>query len=361
VTNSIHTPAGPRGRIIAYDALRVFAICSVVAIHTLMPYRASLPADAFVRVFDDLLHYAVPLFVFISGALIWARPWNGGPGAYRTFLRRRFSVIALPYAVWAAIYSAIFIGQAADRGHALRQLPGLVLTGHVWYHLYFIPMLLTFYLLTPLASKLAHRNPELLVVVAYLVRLLAGPAITEAARALFGVMGWQYATHVVIHLPHMALGAWFALRMGVLPRWFRAAWLPLLVGGLAINTGVSLSVLSAIAQPWRNSVIALGMALLVLGIALKVTSLEPLYEHWAPDITRAGSLAFGVYFVHPLLLLGLNGALSALGAQTIWLSQPWFPVVVWAVVSGLSFWIAEVLSQSRSTSWLVGLARQDSR
>ena len=80
-------------RILAYDALRTFAIVSVVAIHSLMPYRDLLASNAPVRLLDDLLHYAVPLFVFISGALVWGRPWPSHPGAYRRFLVRRGTAI----------------------------------------------------------------------------------------------------------------------------------------------------------------------------------------------------------------------------------------------------------------------------
>jgi surface polysaccharide O-acyltransferase-like enzyme len=363
VSTSTHTPstAAPRGRIIAYDALRVFAIVSVVAIHTLMPYRATLPAHAAVRVFDDLLHYAVPLFVFMSGALMWTRPWQGGPGAYREFLTRRFSAIALPYLAWAALYSAVFVMRAGDPSAALRQLPGLVLTGHVWYHLYFVPMLLTFYLLTPLASRIALRSPELLVLVAYGTRLLAGPAIVGLMRAAFGQLGWQYATHVVIHLPHMALGAWFALRLAAMPGGLRRAW-PLLVAvGLAINAALSLDALSGMMPLARNTVIAAGMAMLVAGIVLKAIALEPRYERWAHDLTRAGSLAFGVYFVHPLLLLGVDGLVATMDAETIWLTQPWFPVAVWLGVCAGSFAIAGLFARFSATAWLVGLRRPTRR
>lgn len=350
-----HAPLPPRGRIVAYDALRVFAIATVVAIHTLMPYRSALPADAPVRVFDDLLHYAVPLFVFLSGVLVWARPWKGGSGAYRDFLKRRFTVIALPYLAWAALYSAIFVFQAPESAAAVRELPGLILNGHVWYHLYFVPMLLTFYLFTPIASRIAHRSPELLVLGAYAVRLLAGPLIVGSMRELLGTLGWQYATHVVIHLPHMALGAWFALRAASLPRWFRSSWWLLLSVGLAINTGASTDLFSAMDRLPRNGIIALGMAAMVLGIVLKAQSVEPLYEHWSTKLTRAGSLAFGVYFVHPLFLLAVDVALASLDAERIWLTQPWFPVAVWSAVLAASFAVAGLLARRPATAWLVGV------
>jgi len=215
-------------RVLAYDALRVFAIVSVVAIHTLMPYRDILPPTAPVRVFDDLLHYAVPLFVFISGVFVWGRTTltekaSADKIAWGPFLSRRVSLVLVPYLAWSALYMALLARQQAGSLSPLRVL-GLLLTGHTWYHLYFIPMLLTFYLLTPLAVRILRRSPELLLVGCYLLRILAGPEIAGAFRGLFGDFGWSYAVHIVTHLPHMALGAWFALRHDRLPKqgWFAA-------------------------------------------------------------------------------------------------------------------------------------------
>lgn len=310
------------------------------------------------RVFDDLLHYAVPLFVFLSGLLVWGRPWRGDSRAYRDFISRRFSAIAVPYVVWAALYSAMFMLKAADARAAVGELPGLVLTGHVWYHLYFIPMLLTFYLLTPIAARIAQRSPELLVLGAYALRLLLGPAITGLAQDAGGQLAWQYATHVVIHLPHMALGAWFALRLSSFPGWFKRSWWLLISAGLLINTGASLELYSAMERLPRNALIASGMAMLVLGIVLKALALEPLYERWSADITRAGSLSFGVYFVHPLFLLVIDLALAGMNAEKIWLTQPWFAASVWGAVTAASFAVAGLLAQRPTTAWLVGMGRR---
>jgi len=343
----------PRGRIVAYDALRVFAILSVVAIHTLMPYRPVLPESAPVRVLDDVLHYAVPLFVFISGALVWSPRWKEAPGTYRRFLSRRLGVIGLPYLAWAGLYAALYVGRASDPTAAIAEVPGLVASGHIWYHLYFVPMLLTFYLLTPAASRMARWSPEALVVGAYVLRIVAGPMLTHAAAGVHPLAG-QYATHVLTHLPHMALGAWFALRLPSLPEWLRSAWPTMLVSGL---TG--LSIVSAMGLPsWpleMHRLLFPGlMAATVLGLALGALRLEPRYERWSTLLTHSGSLAFGVYFMHPLLLLGVDDIVARVGGTWPW-SRWWFPVAVWVLVSAASLMLCELLRRGRATAWLVGL------
>jgi len=341
-------------RIVAYDALRAFAIVSVVAIHALMPYRLMLPATSAVRVFDDLLHYAVPLFVFISGALVWARPWRGGPGAYTGFLTRRFAVIGLPFLAWSALYAALFLADAHDKVAAAKALPGLVLTGHVWYHLYFVPMLLAFYLLTPLTSRLAQRSPEALLVACYALRIIAGPAIAEAMRSVFGDLGWQFATHIVTHLPHMALGAWFALRQPGFSPAFKRWWPALLIGGTAVLLAASLGWHDALPIALKRLVYPAGMAATVLGMALGAFSAEAWFERDAQLWTRAGALAFGVYFVHPLFLLLVTESVQAWNGRELWLA-PWFPVAVFAFACFASYNLASALSHGRHTAWLVGL------
>jgi len=340
-------------RIVAYDALRVFAIVTVVAIHTLMPYRDYLPATAPVRVFDDLLHYAVPLFVFISGVFVWGRDIAPGWSGYTTFLARRVSVVLVPFVAWSALYMAILALQQPSALAPTRAV-GLILTGHTWYHLYFIPMLLTFYLLTPVATRIRAFSPELLVIGCYALRILAGPEIASLARMVAGDLGWAFATHVVIHLPHMALGAWFAVRQHRLPR-NALLIVVLLVGGTAILYAASVGMTAALAGPLRRLVFPVGMAATVVGLALAALRLEPIFERRTRTIVAASALAFGVYFVHPLFLLGVDELVARYAAAGLW-SQPWFPLTVFVSVTAASFGAAALLARVPVACRLVGFA-----
>ena len=232
---------------------------------------------------------------------------------------------------------------------------GLLLTGHTWYHLYFIPMLLTFYLLTPVATRVGARSPELLLVGCYLLRILAGPSIAEAFRSAFGDLGWSYATHVMSHLPHMALGAWFAARQAGLPKraWF--GWV-LLAGGTAVLLAASLGLTAALPLAIKRLVYPGGMAATVLGIVLIALAAEPRLQRWASGIETAAALSFGVYFVHPLLLLGVFSAVTARSAERLWF-QPLFWLAVFAGVTAASFAISAVLARLPVGCRLVGLAR----
>ena len=338
---------------LAYDALRVFAIATVVAIHSFMPLRPVLAPTSVPMVIDDLLHYAVPLFVFISGALVWSRPWDRSPGAYRAFMGKRLAQIGLPYLAWALLYLAVLVANSPDPTAVLARAPGLLATGHVWYHLYFIPMLLTFYALTPIASRAIRSHPEFVLIAVYAVRIALWPAASAWLREAAPGLPWQYATHIATHLPHMLLGAWFALRLPTMPRALRRAWPLLLVAGtlalLALSTGASADWPTAL----RRLSYPLGMAGTVLGLALGAFSLEQPLRRASRALCALSPLTFGVYFVHPLWLLALETAVREAGFAAVWLAW-WAVPVAWALIGTASLAVAAILARFRATAWLVG-------
>jgi surface polysaccharide O-acyltransferase-like enzyme len=369
VDSVTHTAAAPppatgaRPRVLAYDALRVFAILTVVAIHSFMPLRPLVARDSLAAVTDDLLHYAVPLFVFISGALVWSKPLPDEKGAYGRFMLAKAKLIGAPYLAWAVLYLGVLLARSADPAASLARAPGLLLTGHVWYHLYFVPMLLTFYALTPLFARALRRRPDLTLLVLYAVRIAFWPPLGGWLREVAPGLPYSYATHIATHLPHMALGAWFALRCPALPRWVRAAWPALLVGGTVPLYAMSIGATAAWPDPARRLAYPLGMAATVLGIAFAAFAAEkPLAaanrgERVRRTLVAAAALSFGVYFVHPLWLLAAEGVVDAAagaGASRMWLTPLAMPVT-WVAICVASYASAWLLSRTRYTAWLVGV------
>lgn len=344
---SVNIPA-PRRRVLAYDALRAFSILSVVAIHCFMPLRGVLSDRSVALIVDDLLHYAVPVFVFISGALVWGRPWRGSFGR---FLAGRARAVGAPYLAWALVFLAVLLVTASDPVAQLARAPWLLLTGHVWYHLYFIPMLFGFYLMTPVAARLVHRWPHLTLLAVYVVRITLWPATSAWLRANAPELAWSYATHIATHLPHMVLGAWFAILLPRLPQSALRAWPLPLAGGTAVILARNLGVLPPAAGP---AAYALGMAATVIGLALAAFALEPHYDRFERTVVAGATLSFGVYFVHPLWLLVVERAVTAAGADGLWLAW-WAVPAAWAVVAAASYASAALLARSHRTAWLVGV------
>ncbi|MCX5780405.1 MAG: acyltransferase, partial [Firmicutes bacterium] len=112
------------------------------------PVLTSGPAmtSAFLLV---LIRYAVPMFIFITGLVLF---YNHGPGEfnYPEFIRKRFSQIFIPYAAWTAIY---YFWSGMGSGHSfslvLADLVRVTVSGDAAYHLWFMVAIMQFYLLFP--------------------------------------------------------------------------------------------------------------------------------------------------------------------------------------------------------------------
>ena len=370
-------------RILAYDALRILAMLAVIGIHAGMTSRG-LGADRsqLIISIENVIRFAVPLLVFISGALVWGRPFKSGKGKYLTFMKRRLSRIGLPYVAWFVVYALIawaLPGQSFGWLTGVRAAPEGVadfflrlLSGHIWYHLYFIPMILSFAALTPLVSRIIHFRPSWSAPAFFLATLvfkaLVYPAISSGLQTILAWDVWICLTHIVQHLPHMAMGAWFALCL--------AAWQQsrgkAVVGGRAgavdsVAAGTTKSVpagfMTVVSRRagtmsvWLN---VLKWPLYVLVLAVSAVALEPLWQKIKKPLIKISGLTFGAYFTHPILLAIIQAAIPDLGprviaGQTTYLfNELWFVVLLFVVLTVVSFAAAYLLSRFRITVWLIG-------
>lgn len=380
----------------AFDALRVFAILTVLLIHALMTGRDIGQSSAMAS-FDTWIHYAVPLFVFVSGALLWSRPWTAG--SYGTFVKRRFLRIGPSYLFWSVVYIALlYLGQPGSGAlygvqynwnglstggvgilTNLVRLPGYLFSGHSWYHLYFIPMIFTFYLLTPLFARALHGKkclPEITVIATLLIKMFVWPLLANGLELLDNPFITSYCTHIFQHLPAMALGGWFGMRMRpYLLRW-STYWTNRLekpnaldAAGASTSSPIATvstattpalftgSISKAFFTPLKSALYPFyQIALFVLPACL----LEPLWIKIKKPLTAASQLSFGVYYIHPLfLLIAQRASLALINADnwnmfwTSW-SGTW---LVWGFLLLASYASCWLISKSSYFSWIIGLQK----
>lgn len=93
-------------RVLVWDALRVVGMLAVIGIHALMTSRG-IGASPQMAALDRTLHFAVPLLVFISGALVWGRRAGAKPPSATTFFKKRAQRVGLPYLAWFSLYAAL--------------------------------------------------------------------------------------------------------------------------------------------------------------------------------------------------------------------------------------------------------------
>ncbi len=343
------------GRLSAYDVTRWVAIVMVVTIHV-TGYAALRHVGSGMWLLNRTVQAAVPIFVFLTGALLWTRPVTGGVHGYSTFVRRRFVTVAVPYAVWTVVYRLYHtpdLGRVVS-GEWLQSLGRDLLTGGAHFHLYFVPMIFLLYLVTPAASWLVRRSPPAAFFGAVAVTVLLWPLTHGVPEH------WRWVSQAVTLAPFAFAGAWYRLAGDGERLRFPRSWPLLLVGGVAVG------MIHPIAEPvWQAgsgswwALSAERLLMVAVHVMTAVGLLEasgfacersPALAGWA---ARNGTLVFGVYFVHSIVVAKVQAA----SVMTPWLggalSVP-RGIVLIATSAFLSAGIAWVLARFRVTAWTIG-------
>lgn len=132
------------------DALRVFAMLSVVMLHcAVLPIGTETPGDTrfwVMNLLDGGVRWGVPVFVMLSGAFLLDPKKEMTTRQWLSHMGR----VALLTVFWGAVY-ALYAARGAHLGleWLLEGLISLV-TGRLYYHLWFLPMLLGLYILLPI-------------------------------------------------------------------------------------------------------------------------------------------------------------------------------------------------------------------
>lgn len=171
------------------SSLRSYAIIAVLIIHVLWLWGWGVFYNPTTRlpavILDQLFRYCVPLFVTISGYTLMLGYGQGNFPFLKFFSRRILKILPL-YLLWSAIYliqGYILSGQISHIAQLFNQpinLLLLLIKGQVYYHLYFVPLIVQLYLLFPILRFFINRQPH--------ITLTLG-IIAQTAFYLFLVLG----------------------------------------------------------------------------------------------------------------------------------------------------------------------------
>ena len=183
---------GTRKRLDHIDAMRPVKQAGVVSTHTLL-FFAPVAAGLTVGASLQLLHVTREAFLFVSACML-AYSVRDLPGIdHRTFWRRRFALVAVPYLCWTVIY--FLVGLPSEHGTPRADTIHLLyLFGTGYYQLYYLLVLLEFYALFPLLLVLLRKTAGhhgLVLLVSGLVQmvLVSVHALGPAAVVDAGLLG----------------------------------------------------------------------------------------------------------------------------------------------------------------------------
>lgn len=140
------------GRLVYADLMRVAAMLAVVVLHISAGWMAEVPVGSSAwtvfNVYDGLMRWCVPVFVMLSGMFL-LDPQKAL--SFRALFFRHILRIVLALAAWSVIYALFGLLLAGGPITGARVVAALkdFIWGKLHYHLWFLPMIVGLYFLTP--------------------------------------------------------------------------------------------------------------------------------------------------------------------------------------------------------------------
>lgn len=282
-------------RDLSLDLLRGIAIILVVFIHV-TPFgfvdSDSLNFDATI-IFRQIINFAVPLFLFISGYLM-ANKSLSSTNEYFSYLKKQLPRVLLPYIVWSVLYSLIFFALGINAETLLFNF----LTFQVVGPFYFIALICQCYLLQPLLKSLSKSFG----------RLLLSLLISLSSCAVLFYLRYYRSIDIPLYIYGGIVSTW--IFFPVLGMYFNSNKINVSKGILSVVT-VILLLFSLFETKYildtfddlSNAVSAVKLSSFLYS-ASAITLLFTLRNSIpkSSSLFRISELSFGIYFSHMLVL-----------------------------------------------------------
>ncbi len=364
---SLPTPAHAArpARLAQIDVLRLLICASVVATHVVgnaNPITAVAP-NAVV----NLLHYTRQAFFFIS-ALVLVHAYRGRPGN----LRRRVSVLGVPYLVWSTIYAVLGLFLAYSWWSA-RRLPWTWLVGLIQgtdgYHMYFLLVSVEFAVVFPLFLKLLQAtrgHHGLLLVISGLIEV----GLMAVYHYVYLPDGWWRAvageSSLTAYQFWVIAGGVAALHFDRFHAWMTGHRLLVWSSLVLVCAGVAAIFFAEVAGGEAPEYA--GRSLQPLTVPLSIAAIGAFYllsvriaaigQPLARRMIDFGTyLSFGIYLSHPLLLAGLL-YLERILPASVTRHAVTVTLVMLVLDFALAVFLAALLSRTRWSKALVGRPRR---
>ena len=336
------------GRLFYADLLRIAATFAVMVVHISGAWISEVPVDSaawnILNLYDGLAHWCVPIFIMLSGMFLLDPQREL---TLRTLFRRHILRIVVAMVVWSLVYS-LATSFLATRTLTVESFAAAVrnlVWGKLHYHLWFLPMILGLYLVTPILRGFVRgataRELQWYFLLVLIVTMLLPTVL--ALRPSKTVSSWltQLDIRVVLsYAGYFVLG--YCLKTCVLsPAMERLIYL----------LGIGGAVWSVLGTVWLSHIAGARFTFYnynTPNVALMSAAVFLLFRRISPNgraskwVTGLSSITFGMYLCHDLFLQVLRGlGVTTLSFSPV-LSVPLLSLVVF-VCSALLAWLLSKL------------------
>ncbi|PYE52080.1 surface polysaccharide O-acyltransferase-like enzyme [Paenibacillus barcinonensis] len=368
-------------RIIELETLRGMAFAAVVLQHSIAHYslvpQAGLQDGVVLAMLLMLAKFAVPLFIFITGMVLFYN--TGDQLHYGQFMRKRGMDVILPYVVWTLIYFILTPSHWTAFGwQELSDLALKVVTGKTASHFWYIIMLIQFYVFFPLFlrgiryiyQRFQARGRMIALLISGIVYLILADQLRTIARWMeplqIPVLTDAFTTYAdrnfIYFFFYFVLGAAAGLSVQSWREWVHrlrwVSWLVFIILGLRFiyllmlefqkPDGIQITFYTvSLIRP--DMILFLLASMLVLyQLALKLQQPKVLQ-----GLAWIGGLSYGGYLMHMLVL-----RYSYIPDEWLYVAWGWNPVVrmlvTWLTALAASCGLTWLISRCRWGKWIVG-------
>ena len=144
-------------RLLWMDILKILAIFGVILLHVSAPFVVPFEKSRewwIGNIYDSSTRWCVPLFVMASGALLLRKAEQI---QLRKWLWSRVGRILVPFLSWSIIYFFYRIHFKGENALGVADFFPMLLSEPIYYHLWFVYMLIVLYLFAPGISVLVNK------------------------------------------------------------------------------------------------------------------------------------------------------------------------------------------------------------
>ena len=181
-------------RIVFLDWLRFIACFMVILVHCIEPFYLGGPEGTYIASWWDAfwtttinsaLRPAVPLFVMASSYLLFPLKTDTA-----TFIRKRFSRVLIPFAIWTLLYAVVPMAGAGSSfdiagNFSTLRFNFMMHSGHLWFIYMLIGVYMLMPLLSPWAEKVSRKEERVFLIIWAFTTVL--PFFRPAAEAATGM------------------------------------------------------------------------------------------------------------------------------------------------------------------------------
>ncbi|MBK8557831.1 MAG: acyltransferase family protein [Lewinellaceae bacterium] len=320
--------------------IRTAAAFAVVQMHAIGGYLYELNPETGITsefiaadVYYSFLRWATPFFIMLSGSLM-LQPSRTEPTS--VFLKKRIGRVMIPFAFWTVIYMVyqyrgdIYFGKAIS----WKAIGEQIFFQDVYFHMWFIPMIVGMYLLTPI-FRLWIRHAQRQDVEYFLGLCFVITALQHFFPSLIVVKSIGWLGYIGFYVLGYYLAA-FPIR--------NKRWIYALALSMPILTAVVTWWASAQENTYVNTyfiyfspnVVLMSFALFLFLRDYDWSVFSGRYPRINAAVSRFSKVSFGVYFIHALWLdVFKNGYMGLpLYANTFFglPVSPWYGGLLQAVV-----------------------------